>query len=90
MTALLDTCYSWEFFARPRHFYQPAMPASPNASNYPLDEQWAPLAVYGKKAPLRRKLRGQHKHARKEKHYENEQSKMPNSARAAFVRACGL
>jgi len=44
---------------------KPAMPASPIASNYPLNEQWAPLAVYGKRAPLRRKLRGQHKHAQR-------------------------
>jgi len=28
----------------------PAMPASPIASNYLLNEQWAPLAVYGKRA----------------------------------------
>ena len=35
------------------------MPASPIASNFPLNEQLAPLAVYGKRAPLRRKLRGQ-------------------------------
>ena len=41
------------------------MPASPIASNYPLNEQWAPLAVYGKRVPLRRKLRGQHKHAKR-------------------------
>ena len=47
------------------------MPASPIAGNYPLNEQWAPLALYGKKAPLQRKLRGQHKHARKPKRYEN-------------------
>ena len=33
------------------------MPASPTASNYPLNKQWAPLALYGKRAPLRRKLR---------------------------------
>ena len=43
----------------------PPMPASPIASNYPLNEQWAPLAVYGKRAALRRKLRGQHKHAKR-------------------------
>jgi len=43
------------------------MPASPIASNYPLAEQWAPLAVYGKRAPLWRKLRGQHKLTRKAK-----------------------
>ena len=47
------------------HIYQPAMPASPIASNYTRNEQWAPLAVYGKRAPLRRKLRGQHKLTRK-------------------------
>ena len=41
------------------------MPASPIASNYPLNKQWAPLAVYGKRAPLRRKLWGQHKLTRK-------------------------
>ena len=69
---------------------KPAMPASPIASNYPLNEQWAPLALYGKRAPLRRKRRGQHKHARKAKRYENEQSKMPNGARAAFAWARGL
>jgi len=39
------------------------MPASPIARNYPLNEQRAPLAVYGKRASLRRKLWGQHKHA---------------------------
>ena len=39
------------------------MSASPIASNYPFSEQWAPLAVYGKRAPLRRKLLGQHKYA---------------------------
>ena len=43
----------------------PAMPATPIASNYSLNEQWAPLAVYGKRAPFRRKLRGQHKHAKR-------------------------
>ena len=37
------------------------MPASPIASNYLLNEWWAPLEVYGTRAPLRRKLRGQHK-----------------------------
>ena len=41
------------------------MPASPIASKYPLNEQWAPLVVYGKRASLRRKLRGQHKHAKR-------------------------
>ena len=41
------------------------MPASSIASNYPLHEHWAPLAVYGMRAPLRRKLRGQHKLTRK-------------------------
>jgi len=65
--------------------YEPAMPASPIASNYPLTEQWAPLALYGKRTPLRRKLRGQRKHARKAKRYENKQLKMPNGARAAFA-----
>ena len=68
----------------------PAMPASPIASNYPLNEQWAPLAVYGKGAPIRRKLWGQHKHARKAKRYESEQSKMQNSARAAFLEPAGF
>ena len=43
------------------------MPASPIASNYPRNEQWAPLAVYGKRAPLRRKLRSQHKLANKQR-----------------------
>jgi len=61
------------------------MPASPTAINYILNEQWAPLAVYGKRAPLRRKLRGQHKYARKAKCYENEQSETPNGARAALA-----
>ena len=45
--------------------YKPAMPASPIARNYPNNEQWAPLVVYGKRAPLRTKLRGRHKHAMK-------------------------
>jgi len=45
----------------------PAIPPSPIASNYPLNEQWAPLALYGKRAPLRRKLRGQHKHAKRKR-----------------------
>jgi len=45
--------------------YEPAMPASPIASNYTRNEQWAPLAMYGKRAPLRRKLRGQHTLTRK-------------------------
>jgi len=43
------------------------MPASRIASNYPLNEQWASLAVYGKKALLRRKLQDQHKLTRKAK-----------------------
>ena len=47
------------------------MPALPIASNYPLNGQWAPLALYGKRAPVRRKLPGQHKHARQAKRYEN-------------------
>jgi len=38
---------------------------SPIASNYPLNEQWAPLAVNSTKAPLRRKQRDQPKLARK-------------------------
>jgi len=41
------------------------MPASPIASNYPLNERWAPLAVNGTRAPLQRKLRDQPKLARK-------------------------
>jgi len=61
------------------------MPASPIASNYPVNEQWAPLAVHGKRAPLRRNLRGQHKLTRKAKRYENEQSEMTDGARAAFA-----
>jgi len=40
--------YRWSAQLLERHFYQPA---SPIASNYPLNEQWAPLAVYGKRAP---------------------------------------
>ena len=54
-------------------------------SNYPINEQWVSLAVYGKIAPLRRKLRGQHKHARKAKRYENEKSKMANGEHAALA-----
>jgi len=64
-------------------YITPAMPASPIASNYPLNEQWAPLAVYDKRAPLQRKLWGQHKLTRKAKRYENKQSEMANGARAA-------
>jgi len=63
----------------------PAMPASPIASNYPFNEQWAPLAVNGMRTPLRRKLQGQHKPTRKAKHYEDEQPEMANGARAAFA-----
>ena len=48
------------------HNYEPPMPASPIASNYLLNEQWAPLAVHGKRAPLRRKLRGQHKYSKRD------------------------
>ena len=41
----------------------PAMPSSPIASD-PHNEQWAHhWQCNGKRAPLRRKLRGQHKHA---------------------------
>jgi len=40
---------------------QPAKPALPIVINYPLNKQWAPLAVYGKRAALRRKLWAQHK-----------------------------
>ena len=61
------------------------MPASPIASNYTRNEQWAPLAVYGKRAPLRRKLQGQHKLTRKAKRYEDEQLQMANGARSAFA-----
>jgi len=39
-----------------KYIYLPAMLASPIARNYPRNEQWAPSAVYGKRAPLRRKL----------------------------------
>ena len=52
--------------------------------------QWAPLAVYGKRAPLQKKLRGQHKLTRKAKRYENEQSEMAKGARAVFAWARGL
>jgi len=47
------------------YLYIPDMPASRIASNYPLNERWAPLAVNGTRAPLRRKLRGQPKLTRK-------------------------
>jgi len=43
----------------------PAMPASPIPSNYTRNEQWVPWAVYGKRGPLRRKLRGKHKLTRR-------------------------
>jgi len=66
------------------------MPASLIASNYPLNEQCAPLAMYGKRAPLRRKLRGQHKLTRRVKRYENEQSEMAKGARVAFVEPAGI
>jgi len=68
----------------------PAIPGSPIARDYPLNERWASLALYGKRAPLRRKLRGQHKHARKAKLYENEQSKMPNGARQPLLEPTGF
>jgi len=51
--------HDWQDWSCP--FFKLAIPASPIASNYPLNEQWAPLAVYGKRAPLGSKLRGQHK-----------------------------
>jgi len=55
----------------------------PIQSNYPFTEQWVPLAVYGLRAPFRRKLRAStNKHSER---YENEQSKMSNGARAAFA-----
>jgi len=47
------------------------MPASLIRSNFLLNERWAPLEVYGTRAPLRGKLLGQHKRL------ENDQSKMP-------------
>ena len=50
------------------------MPASPIASNYLLNERWAPLEVYGTRAPLRRKLDGQRKQIVTAKWLENEQS----------------
>jgi len=65
------------------------MPASPIASNYPLNEQWAPLAVYGKRAPPSKETTGPAQ-TRKAKRYENEQWEMPNGARAAFAWARGL
>jgi len=52
-------------YTRSAYTYEPAIAASPIASNYTRNEQWAPLAVYGKRARLRRKLRGQHKLTRK-------------------------
>jgi len=55
------------------------------ASNYPLNEQWAPLAVYGKSTPSKETTGPAQ--TRKAKRYENKQSEMPNSARAAFAWA---
>jgi len=54
------------------------MPASPIASNHPLNEQWASLAVYDMKTtgPAQ---------TPKAKRYASEQSEMPSGARAAFA-----
>ena len=67
-----------------------AMPASPIASNYLLNEWWAPLKVYGMRGPLRRKLRGQHKQIATAERLENELSKIPHGACAALTWARGL
>jgi len=74
----------------------PAMPASPIASNYPLNTSHASIA-YRKQLPPQRTVgtigsvrqestpsketMGQHKLA----NTQNEQSEMPNDARAAFA-----
>ena len=57
-----------------------------------LSLQWTvgTIGSVCKRAPLRRKLRGQHKHPRKSKRYEDEQSNKPNGARAALAWARGL
>ena len=65
--------------------YQPVMPALPIASNYLLNEQWVPLAVYGMRALLQRKLCGQHKQIVTAKWLGNEQSKMPHGTCLALV-----
>jgi len=70
---------------KPAFLYTPAIPALPIASNYPLNKQCAPLAVYGKGAPLRRKLRGKYKLTRKAKRYENEQSETAHGGFSQLV-----
>jgi len=64
-----------------------AMPASPIASNYLLNEWRAPLEVHGTRAPLQRKLRGQHKQIVTAHRLESEHSKMPHGACAALAWA---
>jgi len=59
------------------------MPASPIA--YLLNKWWAPLEVYDRRAPLRRKLRSQRKQIVTAKRLDNKQSKMPHDACVALA-----
>jgi len=65
-------------------YVQPAMPASPIPSNYPFNEQWAPLAVYGYREHPFEGNYGASTNTQSER-YENEQSEMPRGARPAFA-----
>jgi len=57
---------SWPISGPKLHLHHlSATPASPIASNYPVNEQWAPLAVNGTRAPLRGKLGDRPKLTRK-------------------------
>ena len=63
-------------------------PASPFASNYLLNEQWAPLQVYDTRAPLRRKLRSQHKQIVTAKRLEN--PKCPTALARPWLEHAGF
>jgi len=55
------------------------MPASPIATDYPLNEPWAPSDSVWKGSTPSKETTGP------AKRYENEQSEMPNGARAALA-----
>jgi len=63
--------------------YLPAMPASPIASNYPLNEVGTIGSVWQKSTPSKETTGPAQ--TRKMKRCENKQSEMRNSARAAFT-----
>jgi len=68
---------------------RPAMPASPIASNYPLNEQRAPLVVYGKRAPLSKETTGPAQ-TNTQSETMKTNSRKRQTARAAFAWARGI